>query len=291
MSLKKFLKSRQFYIHLSLLVVFLIVVVYASMLFMKAYTLHGQSQPVPNFRGFTEHELSRIVENEKLRYQIVDSVYVYDAIPGTVISQTPAPGFNVKKNRTIYLTISAFAPETVKLPAIVDVSLREAKSRLENAGLRLGQVEYRPSQFFNLVLEQRLHGIPLPKDTVLSKGTPVDIVVGRGLSNEKTEVPKLTGLYIDEARDTLYNITLTLGVLIYDNTVKNASDSLLAVIWNQNPAWSENKLVELGTSIDVWLTTDHSKISNEPFFDLDSEIDFETHEEEQQDRDSFDDEF
>jgi beta-lactam-binding protein with PASTA domain len=278
MSFKDFIRSKKFLFHLGLLVVFIVALVYATLLFLKLYTHHGQTLTVPNLSGFSEHEVKTIVEKEKLRYQISDSVYVYDAMPGTVISQHPYPGYEVKKNRTIYLTISAVSPEKVKLPEIVDVSMREAKSRLENAGLLLGQVEYRPSEFINLVLEQRINGRPLPKDTMLNKGTPVDLVVGLGLSNERTEVPYLLGMYIDEARDTLYNLTLTLGVHIYDSSVKTAADSIAAVIWKQDPGASSDNLVELGTSIDVWLTADFQKIdeinSIDPEFDLDNEFGF-----------------
>ena len=35
----------------------------------------------------------------------IDSVYVLDQPPGTVIEQDPDPGTNVKENRTIYLKI------------------------------------------------------------------------------------------------------------------------------------------------------------------------------------------
>ncbi|MDA3927983.1 MAG: PASTA domain-containing protein [Prolixibacteraceae bacterium] len=268
MSLKAFLKSKKFLFHLSLAVVVVVVLLYLTMLLIKVYTHHGKTMTVPDFIGLTESEVKIVVKENRLRYNIIDSVFVPDAIPGTIIAQHPEFGYHVKQRRNIYLTISAISPEKVILPFIVDVSLREAKSRLENAGLRLGQIKQRPSEFINLVLEKSLHGEPLPDDTLLIKGTAVDLVVGIGLSNEVTEIPNVLSLTIDEARDLLFAVELNTGAMIYDNSFVTAEDSLFARVWKQDPENSSSKLVGLGTSIDLWLTNDQEKI------DLANEINY-----------------
>lgn len=260
MSLKEFLKSRKFILHLSLIVVFFILCIYVTMLLLKVYTHHGKSLNVPDFIGLTENEVKIITKENKLRYNIIDSLFVPDAIPGTIIAQHPGFNQKVKQRRTIYLTISAISPEKVLMPVVVDVSLREAKSRLENAGLRLGQVTQQASEFVNLVLDQSINGMPIPKDTMLNKGSYIDLVVGIGLSNERTSVPDLFGLYINEAKEALYNVSLNTGAMIYDQSVLNADDSLNAQVWKQNPLSDQNKLVGLGTSVDLWLTVDREKI-------------------------------
>ena len=89
---------------------------------------------IPNLKGYTEYEVQSIVREKKLRYQIIDSAYVANVLPGSVIDQQPDEVYMVKERRTIYLTIAAKSPEKVLVPKIVDISLREAKSKLENAG-------------------------------------------------------------------------------------------------------------------------------------------------------------
>lgn len=260
MSLRAFFTSKHFIIQIVLLILFVVLFVYLSLLFIKMYTHHGKSCEVPDLSGLTEYEAGVVLSEKSLNYSIIDSAYVYEAIPGTVLSQQPRAGYEVKSGRTIYLVISSISPEKVALPMVVDVSLREARSRLENAGLRLGQVEYRPSEFLNLVLDKNLNGLPLPNDTMLSKGTPVNLVVGRGLSNEKTSVPNLLCMYLDEAIDSLYQVGLTPGVYLYDESVENYEDSLRAMIWKQSPQHIDQNLIELGSSVDVWLTIDAEKI-------------------------------
>lgn len=260
MSLKAFLKSRQFIWHLTLILVVIALLLYATLLLLNVYTHHGKSLQVPDFMGLSENDVKEVAKENKLRYTIIDSMFIPDAVPGTIIAQHPHIGDKVKQRRTIYLTISAISPEKVMVPIIVDISLRNAQSQLENVGLRLGKVEYRPSEFLNLVLEKRLNGEPFPDDTMLNKGTEVDLIVGKGLSNERTSVPNLFGMKLGDARNTLYTISLNLGALVYDRSVINANDSLNAQVWKQNPENNPENYIELGTSIDLWLTVDREKI-------------------------------
>lgn len=260
MSLKAFLKSRTFIVNILLIVVLFGGIAYLTLVMLKVYTHHGKTYAVPNFIGLSEKDAGILAKQNKLRYEVFDSVFVPEALPGTVIGQYPETGYKVKQRRTIYLTMSAIQPEKVTLPVVVDVSLREAKSRLENAGLKLGVVQYRPSEFVNLVLDKSLNGMDLPDDTLLIKGTAVDLIVGKGLSNEVTQVPNLFGYSIDDAKSAIYTVGLNIGALVYDNTCKTAEDSLNARIWKQKPAFEAEKYLELGTSVDLWLTIDEEKL-------------------------------
>lgn len=258
MSLKLFLKSRKFAFHISLVVVFFVVLVYITMLLIRVYTHHGKSILVPNLGGLTETEVQVVTKEHKLRYEIVDSLFVPDAVPGTIITQYPYVNQRVKQRRTIYLTISAISPEKVLMPIVENVSFREAKSRLENAGLRLGDVIQKASEFSNLVLDKSINGLPIPSDTMLNKGTYVDLVVGI-LSNERTQVPNLYSMYLTDAKEILYNISLNIGAVIYDASVINAYDSINAKIYKQNPSEEQENLIGLGSSVDLWLSVDQEK--------------------------------
>ncbi|MFA9391195.1 MAG: PASTA domain-containing protein [Prolixibacteraceae bacterium] len=231
---------------------------------LKVYTHHGKSFEVPNFIGLTEADASTVAKQKKLRYEVYDSVFVPEAIPGTVIVQYPERGYRVKQKRTIYLTMSAIQPEKVMLPHVVNVSLREAESRLVNAGLQLGRLEYRPNEYRMLVMDKSLHGMPLPDDTMLIKGTSVDLVVGKGLSNEVTQIPDLFSYAIKDAKLALYAVGLNLGALIYDNSCYSYDDSIRARVWKQNPRFEAGSYRELGTSVDIWLTVDEEKLYVEP---------------------------
>jgi beta-lactam-binding protein with PASTA domain len=266
MNLKEFLKNKPVLANISLVILLFIVLSYLSLLFLKVYTHHGQSIVVPSYKGLSNKEVALLSKKENLRYQVIDSIYIFDAIPGSVLEQYPSPGDRVKQKRIIYLTVASVTPEIAPVPKVIDVSLREAQSRLENSGFKIGYVTYRPSEFYNLVLEQRYQNRTLPVGTKLPKGTPVDLIVGKGLSNEFTTVPSLFGLTLNEARSLLYDYNLNTGALIYENTVITSYDSMNARVWKQSPD-SKVSSVEQGTSFDLWLTNDEEKLSPESEID------------------------
>ena len=242
--------------HLGIVVGASILFLIAVFLFLKIYTQHGQGRPVPDFTGLTEQQLQHLIRNNDLRYTIIDSVHTDFAPRGVVLEQTPRAGEKVKKNRRIFFTINSWTDEQIIVPNLRDNSLRNAQVMLESYGLNLGNLIYIPSEFTNMVLGQHFEGKPVEPGTLVRKGSSIDLLVGRGLSNETTAVPRLTGLTLDAARKAAQNVYLNLGATIYADTIVTAMDSLKAFVWRQSPPASEGFVLNLGASIDVWLTID-----------------------------------
>lgn len=256
--LKKFVNH---YMVKSILILFLvgIFIFYATLVILRHYTHHGEALPVPDVRGLTLAEAEKVLKEKKMRWQLSDSVYVTSAKPGAVVNQNPEPGFKVKENRNIFLTINALAPEKIKMPNVVDMSLRQAKTTLESHGLTIEKLTPVPYMAVNYVLKQLYRGQEIRKGAEIVKGSEIELVVGSGLSDEKTFVPNLLGNTLLEARETLTQYFLNFGVTIYDDTVNTGVDSLQAFIYRQRPAANANAMLQLGASIDVWLTIDESK--------------------------------
>lgn len=244
--------------HVGILAGASVVIIIAIFFFLKIYTLHGQGTPVPDFTGLTEQQLQHLIETQKLRYTIIDSVYINNAPKGIVVDQTPRAGEKVKKNRNIFFTINAFGEEQIVVPNLTDFSLRNAQEILESYGLRLGELIYIPSEYTNLVLGQHHDGKPIEPGTMLRKGAPIDLLVGRGLSNETTAVPNLVGLKLADAKKVAQSVFLNLGATVYADSIVTPIDSLNAFVWRQNPPSQRGYVLNLGASIDVWLTNDHA---------------------------------
>lgn len=235
---------------------------YGSLVILRHYTHHGEALSVPDVTGLTLEEAGIVLTSHQLRWQLVDSVYVASVKPGAVVSQNPEPDFKVKENRNIFLTINAVMPEKVKMPDVVGVSLRQAKTLLESQGLSLGRMSYVPDIAVNNVLKQMYQGKDIMKGVEILKGSAIDLVLGQGLSDEKTSVPNLTGLTLKDAHDYLTKYSLNIGVIIYDSTVITSADSVKAFIWQQKPVADVDALLQLGASVDIWLTADENKNSN-----------------------------
>jgi beta-lactam-binding protein with PASTA domain len=94
----------------------------------------------------------------------------------------------------------------------------------------------------------------------LQKGSVIDLVLGKGLSNERAPVPFLIGKSLESARDRILVSALSLGSYIYDNTILTRNDTLNAFIYKQNPEYRDNSTIQLGSAIYLWLTVDSAKM-------------------------------
>ncbi len=261
MSLRNFLTSRVFFKNLLLALVLVFVIVFGIMQWLKVYTHHGEAYAVPDFTGLAGQEIATKASQNNMKFEVIDSVYDNTALPGTVVDQEPEPGFKVKQNRTIFLTINSTQHEKIALPRMTDISFRQARVLAENNGIVIGNISYEPSEFNDLVLRVEQDTTELKAGDLILKGSSVDLVVGRNPGNENTPLPNLTGENITLAKSTLTNAMLNMGVVIYDGTVITAEDSLNAFVWKQYPSAKNTKRIGLGSSVDLWLTVDSLKIT------------------------------
>ncbi|MGQ1784354.1 PASTA domain-containing protein [Saccharicrinis sp. GN24d3] len=260
MSVLKFLVSKKFFLHIASAVGLVALILISTFITLNIYTHHGENYATPDFSGLTEKQFIDLVQQKKLRYKIIDSVHISEMTPGVVVEQTPKPGSKVKENRTIFFTINAYSAEQVPMPQLVDFSLRNAQVTLESYGLRVGKLIYIPSEYTQLVLGQHYQGKPIEQGVLIAKGSSVDLLVGQGLSDEKTEVPDLFGMTLEEARILCQSNALNINAVIYDDSIPTLEDSARAFIWKQLPEIESGKKLRLGSSLDVWLTIDSFKI-------------------------------
>jgi eukaryotic-like serine/threonine-protein kinase len=224
---------------------FLIILFYS----LGFYTRHGEGIPVPKLKGLPLAQAIELLEEQGLRYQINDSIYLIDQGPGMVVEQDPDPNTNVKSNRTIYLIVTKDAPN-IKFPDIEGKTFLEVRAILNNYQLKIVDTTYRSDVAKDVILEALLNGTILRKGQPIPKGSQISLVLGDGLGASEVDIPNLLGLSLSEARMALLGSSLILGNV----TFEGASDTLNSRIINQFPAINDtlNK-VSIGTSINVVL--------------------------------------
>lgn len=173
---------------------------------MPAYTNYGEGITVPDVTRLSLEEAEQTLSAANLRYEVAER-RSNEAFPANyVIDQTPTPTEIVKPNRKIYLTVNVVSNPTVQMPEVTDMSLRNARIQIENAGLKLGTISYESSRFKNTVLRQSI----APNETV-AQGTMVDLVVSDGLGQRMVDVPDIIGLRLTEAQQKLRSNGLRIG--------------------------------------------------------------------------------
>lgn len=260
MAFLKFLASKMFLRNFFLAVIIIPLFIWILFFFFKIYTHHGQALPVPDYSNKTIQEVSDICEESNLRYEIIDSIFLENKKHGTIVDQNPKPGTMVKQNRTIFLTVNAFNQLKVKMPNVIGGSVRQAKARFEALGFKIGKLIYVQDFARNNILKQQINGKKIEKDVLVEKGSYIDLVVGNGMSNTKTGIPKLIGLSLNEAREVISDAFLNYGKSFYDETVKTYQDSLNAKVWNQYPVYIDGNTLRLGHRVNVYMTVVENKI-------------------------------
>jgi beta-lactam-binding protein with PASTA domain len=260
MSLKNFILSKLFLKNLGYAIVIIVGAVLVLLIWMNFYTRHGQARPVPNFIGLTMDQTVKLAKKSRLRYQVIDSIYTTIVPRGCIAEQNPKPGFKVKKWRNVVLTINAFHPEMVGMPNLVDLPKRQAILLAESSGLEIGLLKYRPDLSIDVVIDQQFNGKNINPGDSLQKGSVIDLILGKGLSNQRTPVPNLLGMRLDPAKDKILASSLNLGTFEYDNTIKREADTIHAFVYKQNPEFKNDATLQLGYPIYLWLTVDSAKL-------------------------------
>ena len=244
-----------------LAILFFVALLIVTQLSLKGLTRHNQVITVPDFTNLSVPDAKIVAKRHDIRTQVVDSVYVKRMEKGHVFSQNPVAGSQVKKNRTIKLTINSSQTKMVKMPNLVGYSLRQAKTEILSSGLTVGKLAYREDLATNNVLDQFIKGRYVAPGTEVEAETPVDLLLGLSPDENETFIPYLIGFTLPVARDNIFENSLNLGNVSYDETVHTYQDTLSAVVYQQTPAFHVGAPAAMGTAIHLKLTTSQAKIA------------------------------
>ena len=236
------------FIHFAIVVSLAIV---GTLIFFYVYlphtTNHGETITVPDLYGMKLDEMEDFLTKRDLRYEINDSTFSARHEPLTILKQYPKAGAKVKENRKVFLSVNRVNPPTVPMPKLLDRSLRNAQAVLKSNELKLGTINYVPSQFLNLVLEMRLADQVLKEGDLISKGSTIDLSVGSGGGSQFESVPDVIGWPLEEATLYLRGLNFQLGIIEVESDTTGED----AFVIRQNPA--EGKTARIGDLIDLWI--------------------------------------
>lgn len=236
---------------------------------LEGYTRHGEEVEVPAVTGMYLEMATPILEAEQLHPVVIDSTYSNKVPMGTIVEQNPPAGAHAKQDRPIYLVVNARARREVALPDLIDMSYRQAITKLQQMQLPVSDTLFEPSEFRDIVLDIRYNGESLEPGSRLREGTPLTLVVGYGKGTEMVAVPNLAGLSLQGARSLLLQEALTLGSVEYDVEPTEETRDAYHVV-SQTP--DADQYLLQGSHVDVRLSTDIEKaaksdgVSEEEFF-------------------------
>ncbi|WP_318344200.1 PASTA domain-containing protein [Flagellimonas baculiformis] len=185
----EFLKSKTFLIQLGLATVATVVIVIATLQWLKGTTNHGEFVEVPDFSKMSVPDMRKAVEEAGLRYQVLDSSeYNPDYPRFSILDQNPPAGNKVKSNRKIYFTVNPSGYKKVSVPDIIQVTQRNATAMLRAVGLDVERVTYIDQLGKDMVYNMKFKGKYVKPGDKLPKTSKIELICGNGTIPESARV-------------------------------------------------------------------------------------------------------
>lgn len=232
---------------LSVIIIILGVLLIIDLVVMPFY-VRGSETKIPNVVGLNKDEAIRILEDADLSPVLQTTRYDEKYGKDKVVFQKPEASKVVKNLRRVYLTISGGDP-LVRVPFLVNKTVRDAQVTLERAGLVLGEIDSVESEMdINTIVEQQYY-----QGREIAKGSKVGIKISIGPQLGMIRVPNLIGRSFSEVENTLKSLSIRIG----NKTYVRSTSYLPNTVIDHEP--SEGSLVKIGDSVNVVLTS--SKVS------------------------------
>lgn len=242
-------KEGKLFLVLSLGGLFLSYVLFLAVL-LPWLTRKGEEYRLPNLAGRPYPQVAEALGEVGFSPVLLDSQYVPETAPMTILLQDPPPNTRIKKGRKIYLTVASSTPPQIPFPDVKDLPYEQAHRLLrESYGFRIGEVIYTGGSVPDIVVEVRYEGKPIKAGQPIPRYATVDLVVSRGLSDVKVPFVSVVGLPVEEAVARLNAAGLTVGHIRY----KAQPDVPPGYVYRQYPERVPQDSLPAGTAIDLFV--------------------------------------
>lgn len=222
---------------------FIMVLIFDSIL-MPSIIKEEDNVKVPELIGKSLTDAEALISQSGLKVAKITEQSSTEYAQGTVINQEPKPGVEVKSGRSIYLTVST-GTNSSNVPNVSGISLREARMALMNAGFKVGNITYSPSDLYgpDTIISQSIRG-----NTAAEPGSSVDLIISKG-SEAQVQTPNLVHSDFADVAGILEESGLVLGKV--DKKEGNGTFMPNTVI-SQKP--EAGALVAKGTAVSIVIT-------------------------------------
>jgi len=260
--MKEFLGKYPVIKHLLMAMGFLVVLVLLTMLWLRFYTKHGEKLELPDFVKMNVYQAAELAEYNSFQLVVFDSTFKLGTPGGIVLNQNPSPGSQVKSGRKIYVTISKFTPDKIKvkdLPVLYGNDFNQKMTELSYRGIKAVIIDkmYDPGEpnhilevYYNgqLIISQDV----MRKEVEISKGDVLEFKVSDRESGEVV-IPDLECMTFSEAEFLLASTNLTLGEIQERSSISEKSS---AYILSQEPKYDGITKLTMGSKINIVLVQD-----------------------------------
>lgn len=210
-------------------------------------TKHNKTLIMPDILGLDPEDVKSILKENNLNFKILENnIYTLSYPANSIIEQNPIPDSIIKSGRTVYVKLNPPQPPLIKIPRLIDKSIRNVYSILKSLGIKIGKIYYTTDIADNVIINAYINSKALKNDEEIPLGSVIDFVVG--VNKLETEIPDFSGINGDEIELRLLENKLKLGKIKFlDSDNINYENG---VVIKQS---RKNEYVRCGTVIDIVL--------------------------------------
>ncbi len=254
-----FLTNKRFILNLLGILLFLFLVIFGVMQWLKIYTNHGQKLELPDYIGSHISDANRDADRKSFEIIVNDSVHIVGQPGGIIHHQNPPGGSKVKEGRKIYTTITKYNADKVDIASTFPLygqDYEAKKNQLQQKAIasEIKEFKYDPLTT-GTILEVWHNGRPIItrdrdlKSYEMERGDKLAFVVSTPEGGSFV-IPNLVGQTVKRARWAVENSKFRIGNITYANDL-GVDDPENAVIVSQSPAYDGVTLMTSGESIDI----------------------------------------
>ena len=254
-----FITTKHFIKQFGLLILFYLLIVGGTLLYLDIRTHHGEKIAVPNVVGKHIDNIADLLDESELEYIVLDSIYRPDVEEGTIVKQNPEPTSRtkvfVKSSRILEISLSKKINYVI-VPDLIDKSKRYSESILKNRGLKF-EFSYKISpNDIDAVISQKYKGRRIKEGAKIPHGSIIHLIIGKGSKEDPFEVPDLYGMTYTQADSVIYELP-SVSLIIGDCAgCKTKKDTLRARISSQTPEFFKGNMRPPGSDIVIFLEKD-----------------------------------
>jgi len=222
---------------------------------LRIYTNHGQQIELPGLIGKSLEQANALLEEHNFELIVNDSVFVVGKPGGIITEQNPKPSSLVKENRKIYVTVTKYTTETIRvkdLPILYGNAYEQKKTELSyrDINTKIKAYAYDPGEPDHILEvwykgEKIISSDVVMEDVAIDKGGLLEFVISKSEGGE-VAIPNLRCLTLEEAKFVIESARLEVG----DITYKGSGGSTVYVI-NQSPIHDGTSILQMGEKISM----------------------------------------
>lgn len=256
----KFLISKPFLKQLLFVFIFLAVVLMLVLLWLRFYTNHGQKLELPDYVNQEINDAREDAKDKTFEIIISDSIHKVGKPGGLIIDQNPTPGSMVKEKRKIYVNVTKFSPDQIKvsdLPILygsefdqkrTELKYLDISSKVKAEKFDRGEPNHILEVYYNgkLIIDSKI----IKSNVLIDKGGELEFVISK-TEGGRDLIPDLVCQEFIAAESKCMLSKFQIGRV---TELGEIVDRSTAFVVSQTPAFDGSSMISHNSPIAVTIT-------------------------------------